>query len=114
MCPRTTLGHQEYPETLHYHTFGGNVFDGPCLCSPVLIHTQPDEASLYSFESIPTMNLDTNFPSLQAQHGGSQSSDLNLQPYHSSTAQVHEILSSVALASTGVDSPKCGDPIQWN
>jgi len=54
------------------------------------------------------MDLETISPSLQAQPGGSQSSHPNPQPYRSSPAQVHEILSSVALVSTGVDSPECG------
>jgi len=114
IAPRTTSEQQEYIATPSDHAFFGSVFDGtakPCLSSPVLrtpIHTQRYVASLYSFESIPTMDVEMNFPSLQAQPGGSQSSNINPQPYHSSPAQAHEIFSSVALASTGVDSPKCG------
>ena len=55
-----------------------------------------------------TTNVQSNFPSLQAQPGSSRSSNLNPKPYFSSLAQVHETFPSVALAGTGADPPKCG------
>ena len=62
----------------------------------------------FDSENIPTVDLEPIFPSLQAQPGGSQSSDLHPQPYLSSPAQVHETFPPDALASTSVDPPKCG------
>jgi len=75
-----------------------------------VIHTQRDIASLRAFldsEDILTTDLDSIFMPPQAQPGDSLSTNLNIQPYHSSLVQVHEISPSVALASTGADPPKC-------
>jgi len=75
-----------------------------------VVHTQRDIASLRAFldsENILTIDLESILMPLQPQPGGSLSTNPNLQPYHSSPAQVHENLPSVALASTGVDPPKC-------
>ena len=54
------------------------------------------------------MDVESHFPSLRAQPGGSQSSDLNPQPYHSPLAQIHDIIPFVTPTNTSVDPPKCG------
>ena len=53
-------------------------------------------------------NVESIFPSLQAQPGGPQPSDLNPQLYLSSLVQVHETFPAVAPPSTGIGPPKCG------
>ena len=82
----------------------------PYLCSPPAITSIADTQVGLDFLFGPNSTPEGTQPQpvLESQSHASHLSSLNLQPYLSSPAQVHETFPSDALASTSGDPPKCG------
>lgn len=88
------------------------------LYSPVLrtaIHTNRGVEPWYPFyhpfdsENTLATDVESNYPSLRAAPGGSQSSNINPQPHLSSLAQIHDISpSTTSTISYSVDPSKYG------